>query len=156
MSSKAELKAESERKLFVLFAHALVWPTGAELIQSRPEPEPDILYESPGGKIAFELVENCSNNLAHNNAHLLDGTGKIILNVSDPTIETIRRKISKRYASNYPIELLCYSSGRLATPNDLVTIRIRNEFETARQNPFRRVWYFGKRNEVNMVWQSST
>ena len=156
MSTKAERKAEGERTVFALFAQAMNWPSDERLIQSRQEPEPDILYDSANGKTAFELVENCSDVVAHNIRQLLDGKGKTVINVSDPTRDVIKKKIGKKYESHYPIELLCYTNGRIVTPNDVAICRIRTLLQSSRRVPFRRLWYFGKNNFVELVWERLT
>ncbi len=152
-STKDQKKAQAERDLFRQFANAMSWPIEPDLIKNLEPPQPDILYDGPNCKIAFELVENCSENLAHNNSKLINGNGQILINTSDPTIKIVREKLANKYITDYPIELLCYSNGKLATPNDMAVARMKNELEVAPQNPFRRVWYFGKQNKVFMVWE---
>jgi hypothetical protein len=153
VSTKGDKKAEGEREVFSLFAKTMDWLVDDDLIQTRPEPEPDILYDGAYGKIAFELVENCAPDLAENRAFLKNGNGETLINTSDPTINRIRSKLKKSYETEFPVELLIYTNGRVATPNNMAVERIKSEIEFARQCPFRRAWYFGKQNEIFMVWE---
>jgi hypothetical protein len=154
MSSQGDEKAEGERIVFSLFAKAMDWLAVEELTQSRPEPEPDILYDGTFGKIAFELLENCAPDLAENQAFLRKGSGEAMLNTSDPTIDRIRSKFKKSYVTEFPVELLIYTNGRIATPNQMAIERFRSQLNFAHINPFRRVWYFGKQNEVFLIWEN--
>jgi hypothetical protein len=150
MSNKSDKKGEGERVVFSHFAKTMDWPVDEDMIQSRPEPEPDILYDGPYGKIAFELVENCLEYLAHKFSQTIAGEEKKIF---DPTEKIICDKLKKTYTTVHPIELLIYTNGRLAAPNDMAVKRLSDVIEVKRLNPFQRVWYFGKQNEIFMVWE---
>jgi hypothetical protein len=165
MSSKNEAKAERERKQFKLFAQAMNWPTDKGLIQSRPpkpdsEPdsssEPDILYQSPTGKVAFELVENCSQSLAHNTAKMLNGNGKNYLRESDPSRAVVKDKLEKKYTSPHPIELLVYTDKMILTPDEVAIDTIHALLDSFDGVPFRRVWYFGSDCGGKLLWDRST
>jgi hypothetical protein len=157
MSSIANLKADRERKIFALFAQKRGWPSDDRLIQSRPEPEPDILYEGPNEKIAFELVENCTQTIAYNTAKLQEGNGKDFQWVSDPSRAVMKSKLAKNYTSDHPIELLIYANGRIVTPDDVVIDTLCALLDGwSDKVPFRRVWYFGENSVGTLLWEQST
>jgi len=143
-SAKQLKKAEFERKIFSAFADRLAWPHNDVIVQSRPEPEPDIEYTSTQGSIAFELVEICDSTLAHQFALIRDG-GSVTSNwTSDPTPQVITRKLNKKYVCEHPIELLCYWNAMTISTDDLVSEEIHRALNAVTNHPFRRVWYFGE------------
>jgi hypothetical protein len=155
-SSKASLKSISERHVFSQFAKAVNWPCDGARIESRSPPEPDILYHSPDEKIAFELVENAAQMLAHDTAKLVDRQIEELNWYSDPSKGTIKAKLKKKYVSDYPIELLCYAGTYVITPEVVATNEIKTLLQSVRHNQFRRVWYFGANNDVTLVWERSS
>ena len=155
MSSNEEKKAEKERKLFSIFAKKNGWSHGLELIESRSPPEPDILYQSTTGKIAFELAEICDSDLAALGARLTaEGGGSAAIWTIDPTESIIRSKLNKQYNSQFPIELLCYVNGRTGSPDDMICNGIKDELAKTDRVLFRRIWFFGEKN-IYTVFDSS-
>ena len=61
---------------------------------------------------------------------------------SSPTA-ILKRKLKKTYATDMPIELLCYSDGRLVDTDDMLRPRIE-AIANGDTNPFRRVWFHGE------------
>jgi hypothetical protein len=154
MSSKESKKSEQERKLFSIFAKENGWLNGLELIESRSPPEPDILYQSDTGKIAFELAEICDSDLAALSARsIAQGGGSAGIWTSDPTESIIRSKLNKQYNSQFPIELPCYVNGRTVSPDDLICYAIKSELAKADSVLFRRIWLFGDKN-IYTVFES--
>jgi hypothetical protein len=153
ISTKQLFKGTDEKRLFQLFLIERNLSFAPEQIESRQPPEPDIVYFGDNETVAFELVENCGAEVAHNIALLAKGGGSGIINTSDPTVSVIRSKLAKSYQSEYPVELLCYANGRIATPNDMAIKRMSREIKSAKLNPFRRVWYFGKQSKIYTVWK---
>ena len=147
MSSKESKKAEQERKLFSLFAKENGWPHRLELIESRSPPEPDILYQTTTGEVAFELAEICDSDLAAWGARsIAQGGGSAVIWTNDPTDSIVRNKFNKRYESQFPIELLCYVNGRTVSPDDMICYGIKDEMAKADRILFRRIWLFGEKN----------
>jgi hypothetical protein len=156
-SSKEEAKAARERHFFTLFAKAMSWPIDLPRIQSRPKTEPDILYDSADGKIAFELTANCSRSLAHKAAKTGVGIGETFLRNSDPSWAVVKKKLKKSYTTEHPIELLVYYDGRLVTPDSSVIETLIAHLDgSSVEIPFRRVWYFGKDKIGTLLWPPST
>lgn len=117
------------------------------------ESEPDILCEIIGeGPVSFELVEICDSALAATIAHLRSG-GVATGSTSDPSIEIVRRKLHKRYKTDSPVELLCYTNARVITPDDGILAAIRPWFD-AIDGPFRRAWLLGEKDTYE-VWRAS-
>ena len=82
-------------------------------VEKRSPPEPDILCTLQSeGTVAFELVEMCDPQLAKSIATASDG----YLRTSDPSANIISKKLRKKYETDAPIELLCYTAGRIVTP----------------------------------------
>ena len=147
ISTKDQSKAEVERAIFELFLKAKGWPCDVSLFESRNPPEPDILYRSPDEKVAFELLELCDSPLAEARSKLAIGDESAsYVRPSDPTEKLVKLKLAKRYNSDFPIELLCYSNGRIGTPDDIVVHRMTAVVKYSRSVKFRRVWYFGRKS----------
>jgi len=51
--------------------------------------------------------------------------------------------MKKTYATNLPIELLCYWDGRVVDTDDMMRVQIE-EIANGDTNPFRRVWFHGE------------
>ena len=67
MSTKDATKAELERRQFGCFLNMISAGHAPSDIKSREVPEPDICFQN---RIAFELTEICSPEVAHTNAKL--------------------------------------------------------------------------------------
>ncbi len=132
------------------FAEKLRWSSSDTNIQSRPEPEPDILYYANENSVAFELVEICDNTLAHQTALIRD-TGDVTTNwTTDPTPQVISKKLKKKYITKYPVELLCYWNAMTISTDDLIAEEIHRALDSGNSHPFRRVWYFGECSMFNV------
>src|ERR1700691_6075469 len=107
-----EEKAARERLVFQAFIKASGLPISPESVESRKPPEPDILCVHEGdGKLAFELVEICAEDIARK----LSAIGKEkfgFLRSADPSRDVLQKKLKKNYRTEYPVDLLCYTSGR--------------------------------------------
>lgn len=64
------------------------------------------------GPVAFELVEICDPRLASAPSRLADG-GVEYIRTADPTWKIIAKKLKCKYVCEHPIELLCYTQGRV-------------------------------------------
>ena len=88
-------------------------------IEKRRPPEPDILCcFRDGERVAFELKELCSENIAKAVSHLLI-TGSEqprYIQDGDPEDYVLKETLRKRYVTEDPIELLFYTDGRIGTP----------------------------------------
>lgn len=148
MASERE-KGEAEVALFLRFLEASNLPIDRSSIEKRAPPEPDILCaHQTEGKIAFELVELCDPRLAKSIAEL-DGS---YLRTSDPSSLIISKKLRKKYHTNAPVELLCYTAGRIVTPDNVILPTIRPYLRSWRHT-FRRAWLLGRKG-VYEVWNA--
>lgn len=112
--------------------------------------EPDILCLVVNeGPVAFELVEICDSTIAALPSTLRHGESTSSW-TSDPTTEIIRHKLHKIYKTQAPVELLCYSRGRVVTADDDIIEELRR-WTNAIDGPFRRVWFLGE-SGVHEVW----
>ncbi|MGE8568020.1 MAG: hypothetical protein ACN6PV_16215 [Achromobacter sp.] len=148
-SGKAQAKAAAERRTFRAFAARCGKPNEWLAVESRPEPEPDLLcWHAQAGPIAFELVRLIDKRIAH----AVDGRREpaIAFATEDPTSEIIRSKLAKHYETRCPIELLVSWEPRLVTPDEAI-LAVLLPLLNARDHPFQRVWYFGE-IDCRCVW----
>ena len=111
ISTKDKVKAENERKVFRFFAEALDWAIEGRQIESRSPPEPDILFERNEGHVAFELLSATTPEFQQplQNA-------QVIYPDNLPIDQKLQKKISTKYQSQFPIDLLIHWS--LASETD--------------------------------------
>jgi hypothetical protein len=147
-------KGEVEVAVFRDFIEAACLPIDPASIQKRSgHSEPDILCtHRDDGLVAFELVEICDSSLAKAISSLKDG-GVTFLYTANPSREIVRKKLKKTYAAPYPVELLCYTVGRVVTPDDVILDTICPWFDAA-EGPFRRAWFLGETG-AHVVWRAS-
>ncbi len=153
MSSKEANKAKREKEFFLQFASKNGWPSDESLIESRKPPEPDIVYHSPCGKIAFELSEYCDPDIAHQFA---DPASQGFKWVGGPTVRSLRKKLTRSYQSEFPMELLIYWSGQVVETDDMAVPKLKQLFDNRLTgNKFRRVWYSGEK-EVFKIFEADS
>ena len=138
-------KAERERRIFLEFVEASGLPINPATIENRPPPEPDIrCVVAEKGSVAFELVELCNAELAKDiGDQIKRGTDPTFLMLDDPGPIILRDKLQKRYCTDAPIELLCYS-GRIAVSDDRSFASLLDVTDLEGMGPFRRVWFLGE------------
>jgi hypothetical protein len=140
-------KGEIEVGIFQKFLGASLLPIEMVTVEKRNPPEPDILCSHKSeGEIAFELVEMCDPRLAKAIAKASDE----YLRTSDPSAHIISKKLRKKYKTNAPIELLCYTNGRIITPDDVILLKIKPYLRSWR-HVFRRAWLLGRKG-LYVVW----
>ena len=144
-----EKKANRERSVFIEFLKASELPVDTASVESRRPPEPDILCSHrEEGKIAFELAEICSPEIPRTVA-TMDETGVAYIRTADTSLYIVSQKLKKRYSTEHPIALLCYTAGRSNTPDDVILPTIRPAL-VANQGQFRRVHLLG--DAYHLVW----
>jgi hypothetical protein len=151
-------KAIREKQVFLKFIKESRLPIDLRTVENRSPPEPDILCRhEKEGLIAFELVELCERELAWNIKKSIQAesvSAFASLN-SDPCNEIILEKMRKSYQTQYPIELLCYTDGRIITPDKGIIETILDVIGIMEDVKFRRVWLLGdKAFEVWERWHS--
>ncbi len=150
--STEQKKSEAELAAFTEFAQLSGLPIELNSVEKRPPPEPDLRCLVQGeGLVAFELVELCDPNLARAIADPRpDGNGVEYIRTSDPSWQIMRKKLRRRYTTEHPIELLCYTDGRIITPTDIILPTIKLLLASFRHS-FRRAWLLSK-GAVYQVW----
>ncbi len=144
------IKGETEVDVFLRFLTASQLPINPTSVEKRSPPEPDILCTHQSeGKIAFELVEMCDPRLAKSIAIEDDG----YIRTSDPSASIISKKLRKKYKTEAPVELLCYTAGRIVTPDNFILHTIKPYLRSWRHT-FRRAWLLGNKGAY-IVWSSS-
>lgn len=142
-------KGSHEVDVFAAFVKAATLPYDLASIEKRLPPEPDILACSDEGMVAFELVEICDQNIARFNATVRKG-GVYYMRTADPTPQIIEKKLRCKYKTEYPIELLCYTAGRVVTPPNVIIPRLRPYLRSV-SHMFRRAWLFSQKRAFE-VW----
>jgi hypothetical protein len=139
-----EEKATRERLVFRTFLKESGLQISPKSIESRKPPEPDILcVHENDGTLAFELVEICAEDIARKISAI--GSEEFgFVRSADPAGDVLRKKLKKNYRTEYPVDLLCYASGRTVSPDSVILAAIRPLIET-NSGKFRRVWLFGDR-----------
>ncbi len=128
-----------------------------DLITKREQREPDLLCGRDNGEyVAFELVRNADQDLAK----FLDKIKKAddpnqsqYIRGADPTSQIAKKKFSKQYDTDYPIELLIYFEGRTITPDDVAILNLKESTDWE-DSQFDRVWYFGEEGGY-LIWERS-
>ena len=154
MSSEQD-KAFVELAIFREFVNKANLPVRPESIKKPGEhSEPDIFCTMNNGEeVAFELVEICADDLASRIAKQLNGVAKTTSSTFDPTENILRQKLHKTYKTQLPIELLCYTNGRVVSPDCRIIVEARR-WTDAIEGPFRKVWLLGE-YDVYEIWQAS-
>lgn len=148
--SGEETKARRELAVFADFVRLSGVPIDLASVEKRLPPEPDLLCtHNSDGPMAFELVELCDPNLARVLADPLR-PGSEYIRTSDPSSWIVRNKLRKSYETPHPIELLCYTDGRIITPADVIVPTIR-PYLSSFSHVFRRTWLLCE-EEVFVVW----
>lgn len=151
MSSEAD-KAEIEIKVFMEFVNKIGLPVEADSIKKHGnESEPDIFCTVNKEHIFFELVEICASDLAENLTKLHRGAGEFVISTFNPTCKIINSKLNKKYNTELPIELLCYTNGRVVPTDDQILEEARN-ISNSVEGPFRKIWLLGEKLDVYEVW----
>ena len=115
-------KFDAKRTVFKQFAEKMSWPITDDLIENRPEPEPDILYKGFESPVAFELSEICAPEVADaiSKACRPENNGVWFTATTDPTEYVLRKKVEAPHESLHPMDLLLYWNSRTASPDHLV------------------------------------
>ncbi len=146
-------KGTSEIIIFSAFVNGANLPYDLGTVEKRVPPKPDILCQhQTDGLVAFELVEICDAKLAQFNATVKEG-GTYYIRTADPSAQIIRKKLRRKYETTYPIELLCYTAGRVVTPANVIIPTIRPYLRSVR-HVFRRAWLLSQ-GKVYEVWNVS-
>lgn len=144
-------KSEAEVEVFREFVIRSKLPIDLDSIEKRYPPEPDILCRHvTDGAIAFELVELCDPDVAKTFNRRAPPPVDVMW-LGGPDLEKIRRKFRNKYETAAPIELLCYTRGRLALPDSILIPTIEHEVNFSAQSNFRCVWYMGE-NETKIIY----
>jgi hypothetical protein len=140
MAAASMSKSEREIAIFKDFLGSRSLRAQAGLVESRPSPEPDILFNC----VAFELAEICAEDLAKAATKAAKSGQPEFTWSSDPTRTIVRKKLNKRYVTSHPVELLLYTDGRVVSPDDMILREVR-QLGRRLKKKFRRVWLLGRK-----------
>ena len=157
MSDNSE-KAQRELRVFNEFVDCSDLVVVPKSIENRGPPEPDILCEvRDEGHVAFELKELCDPSIAQICSDLVreNSEESKYVRSANPVGNMSKKARTKQYESDFPVELLFYTDGRIICPPDTVIPTIRRAFDNNRHQ-FRRVWFMGQPDETcECVFQAS-
>jgi len=150
MSNETD-KAKRELVVFTEFVRVSGIPIDLDTVEKRWPPEPDLLcLHQTEGEVAFELVELCDPNLAQLFADP-SRPGSDYIRTSDPSRCIVRNKLRKSYPLTHPIELLCYTDGRVITPANVIIPTIRPYLHSFK-HVFRRAWILCQ-SKASIIWE---
>lgn len=137
-------KQQNEQRVFSRFAERLGTRSEWIGVESRLEPEPDLLCtHTTDGLIAFEVVSLTDPMIAElqaAGAKAFQGA----FSTSDPSERIIRNKLHKSYQTSAGhMELLIYTDAQLITPDDVIVLTILPWFD-AISHQFKRIWFMGE------------
>jgi len=135
-----------ELSIFALFAKE----AGLKIINGSPRKsdpnkgKPDIFCVLDSGPIYYELTEACAPEFVaavSNGSNKHDAPSQWHTDVSE---ETVQKKLEKSYQISEPVELLIYTAGRTALPDEEIIEKIQPVLKNG-PGPFRRIWLFGEK-----------
>jgi hypothetical protein len=145
-------KSRNELEVFDDFVTRAWIPVQAGSVAKCFPPKPDILCCLINeGPVAFEVVEICDWRIASAPSRLADG-GVEYIRTADPTWKIIAKKLKCKYRCEHPIELLCYTQGRVVTPDRMIPAKLRQCASLMRKSAFRKVWFRSSKS-VSLVWE---
>ena len=117
---------------------------GGDPIKSDPnEGKPDIFCLLEEGATYFELTEACAPEFVaavSNGINRHDTPSAWHIDVSE---ETVQKKLEKTYQVSEPVELLIYTAGRTALPDQAIINKVQDVLSNG-PGPFSRIWLFGE------------
>jgi len=120
MSTPLSRKQQNEQTAFAEFVRRMGTQGDWLSVDSRPEPEPDLLCIHVDGPVAFELVSLTDSVIAKVQAAGPKAYQDAFY-TSDPAEEIIRKKLRKKYMTSAEhIELLIYTNRQIIMPTDEV------------------------------------
>lgn len=164
-SSKNMQKELKEIEYFKLFAQKRAFTLADCDFESRPPPEPDILYRGELETIAFELTNCLENEIQQDFAKLTKGTvpQKAVVWADLSHCESVlKSKLEKtNYQSAHPIELVVFygqNGQNWAAADDVYAGKLCCFLKEwiASQEPiqFRRIWYLGEKDTYRLFSQT--
>jgi hypothetical protein len=147
-------KQQIEQTAFAAFARRMGTTSKWASVESRPEPEPDLLCTTTDGlKIAFELVSLTDPLIAQVMAAGPNARTDAFA-TEDPSPRIVRKKLSRAYRTWAAwIELLIFTDGQIITPDDVIVPTILPIIQDT-AHPFEVVWFMGNET-VQRIWPST-
>ena len=110
---------------------------------------------SSGEYLALDSTELCDEKIAKISNTLKDEE-KYFRTDENSLVRGIERKLTRRYTTPYPIELICYINNRtILTANILQpTILDRLKVQLNAAHPFRKIWLLSEIDEVERLWSN--
>jgi hypothetical protein len=146
-------KAIHELRVFEYFLELRHLPFTPRAVEKRSPPEPDLLCTFHDGEsVAFELAELCDPEIAQPIASPDQARCRAFW-TADPSSRIVRNKVRKQYRTSHPVELICYTDGRVVTPHDIIIPTVCPIFDS-RNGAFRKAWLLGQTG-LHVLWNAS-
>lgn len=150
MKTLRESKESAEKRAFIEFAYLMneedVWLS----VENRKSPEPDLLcIHSEYGFVAFELVAITDPLIATIDADAYKGS-ESCFSTSDPTERIIRKKLTRKYVTDHPIELLVYNDLLTITPDEIIKSKVI-DWAGSKSHSFKKIWFKGE-HSATCLW----
>ncbi len=147
--SREEEKESYERGVFLEFAKMAKLNINYETIKKGNEEnnEPDILCEFMGKEwVGFELGRLTDTKLRKSINRWEPKNGEYI-RTRDRSKEITKKKLSRKYNSSFPTELILYKENPIITPDNVIILTIQPICQSIAHN-YKKIWYMGKEIEV--------
>ncbi|RRJ83046.1 hypothetical protein [Aestuariirhabdus litorea] len=142
-------KGVEEVRVFEAFVRASGLPVALHSVRKCYPPKPDIRCQYLNGDwVYFELTELCDERLFKPDAVAIERRGEP--RATEAVERIVHNKLGKQYPVELPVELLCYTQGRLGVEDGALEAQVR-ALVAADPGPFVRVWFLGEQR-VDQVW----
>ena len=135
-------KGEIELAVFREFARKASLVLLGEPEKQTLQKKPDVLCKLEEGHVYFELTEACAPEFAAAVTESVKNDSVVFRWGNDISELTLANKLRKSYEVSEPIELILYTAGRTALPDDVITSKVSGILAND-LGPFRRIWLLG-------------
>ena len=153
MRSEAE-KGDAEISAFRAFVCLSGLSIDPNSVEKREPPEPDLRCRHLDGRVVTFVVvrlvdESIAEVFAAGSAARTDA-----FRTADPSERMVRRKLTRKYETDFPIELLVYTDRRLITHDGIIVPILERVFASVPDHPFRRAWFMSN-GRVRPLWEGA-
>ena len=142
-------KGKIEVAIFEEFASRAELDIVPGSLKKELPPYPDLSYKIAGeGKLWIELTEACAPEFKQAINNPPDDGSSVAVWGGDVSVETIRKKIRKRYDVKEPVDLLLYTNGATAMTDGILKAFIEPVLRKG-TGRFRHVWLMG--DQVHLI-----
>ena len=143
-------KQKRELRVFQEFIERSGLAIVPESLENRNPRKPDILCKVIGeDHVSYELKEVCDEVVAKETSDFLRGKNEEIpyMRLGFSLDDFMKKARNNEYDSDFPMELIFYTSGRTLYRSDQIIPKIQLYFVNDRHK-FRRVWFMGDKDDT--------